>query len=221
MADSIEIDVAGIKLRLLAARGAYWADQRTLFVADPHFGKAATFRRHSIPVPRGSTVGTLEKITDLLAATDAHHLVILGDMFHARSSLSADVRDSLERFFANQAGIQFTLVRGNHDAQVGPLPRQWPIEIVEPGRRMKNIAFGHQPTEVPAGAELMLCGHLHPAIRVGGRHDRVTLPCFWLSNRRLIFPAIGQFTGTELIRPRGSDRAWIIADDQILENPAP
>lgn len=218
MSDSIQINVADIELRLLAARGAFWAAQRTLFVADAHVGKEATFRRHSIPVPRGSTKGTLRRISVMLASTGADRLVVLGDLVHARSSLSADVRDTLETFFAEHADVRFTLVRGNHDAHVGQLPAGWPIEIVEPGVRIDRVALGHQPSTVPDGAQILLCGHLHPAIRIGTPEDRIRLPCFWLSDRRLIFPAVGEFTGAETIRPVGNDRTWIIAEDQIVEN---
>jgi hypothetical protein len=37
--------VAGEKLGLFAERAIYWPARSTLLVADPHFGKAATFRR--------------------------------------------------------------------------------------------------------------------------------------------------------------------------------
>ena len=36
--------VAGEQLLLLGERAVYWERTRTLFVADPHFGKAAAFR---------------------------------------------------------------------------------------------------------------------------------------------------------------------------------
>ncbi|GAA5506129.1 hypothetical protein Rcae01_01580 [Novipirellula caenicola] len=210
----MDVDVAGIELQLHAERAVFWRQQRALFVADTHFGKAATFRRHGIPVPRGSTSGTLGKIDSLLEKTQATRLIILGDMFHARSSLTPKVCELLEAFFAKHGQIQFTLVRGNHDTQVGPLPSSWPIEVVNPGQRVGPIAIGHHPTAVPAGASLLLCGHLHPAVRfaVGGE-DFGKLPCFWLSNRCFVLPAIGEFTGTHVIRPRRDDHTWMIVDE--------
>jgi metallophosphoesterase superfamily enzyme len=58
---------------------------------------------------------------------------------------------------------------------------------------------------------------VHPAIRIGPPSDRVKLPCFWLSNRQLVLPAIGEFTGTHTIRMRDHDRVWMIADDDLIE----
>jgi hypothetical protein len=42
------------------------------------------------------------------------------------------------------------------------------------------------------------------------------LPCFWLSKRQFVLPAIGEFTGTQVIKPNKSDQTWVIADDQIV-----
>tara|TARA_R110002073_G_scaffold96661_2_gene223108 strand:+ start:995 stop:1690 length:696 start_codon:yes stop_codon:yes gene_type:complete len=214
MKQIMDVEVAGIALQLCADRAVFWPEQRALFVADTHFGKAATFRRHGIPVPSGSTAGTLHKIDSLLQSTNATRLIILGDMFHARSSLSPKVCELLEAFFAKHDEIDFTLVRGNHDTQVGRLPSSWPIEVVEPGARMGTVALGHHPVPVPGDASLLLCGHLHPAVRfaVGGE-DFGKLSCFWLSERCFVLPAIGGFTGTHVIRPQRGDQTWLILDD--------
>ncbi|TWU26298.1 Calcineurin-like phosphoesterase [Novipirellula galeiformis] len=214
----VDITVGQTRLRLLARRAIYWSQLQTLFVADTHFGKDATFRRHGIPVPTGSTAATLSILSQMLATTSAKHLVILGDMFHARSSLSEEVCDALSSFFARHAELRRTLVRGNHDAHLGPLPEAWSLEVVEPGTRMGNVALGHQPTTVPEDADLLLCGHLHPALSIGRGKDKLgKLPCFWLSKRCLVLPALGQFTGTYAIEMAANDRAWVVADEQLIE----
>ena len=212
------MDIAGVELQLHAERAVFWPQQRMLFVADTHFGKAATFRRHGIPVPSGSTAGTLGKIESLLQTTKATRLIILGDMFHARSSLSSKVCELLESFFTRYREVAFTLVRGNHDAQVGQLPSSWPIEVVEPGVQIGSISLGHHPTPVPSGASLLLCGHLHPAVRffVAGENFG-KLACFWLSKGCFVLPAIGEFTGTHLIRPQRDDQTWVIVDEDRLD----
>jgi uncharacterized protein len=62
-----------------------------------------------------------------------------------------------------------------------------------------------------------VCGHLHPAYRVSSKTDSVgKLPCFWLSNRQFVLPAIGEFTGTKVIHPSKSDQTWVIAENHIL-----
>ena len=50
----LTIDIAGTRLLLLADRAAYWPEQKTLLVADVHFGKAGTYRALGQPVPAGT-----------------------------------------------------------------------------------------------------------------------------------------------------------------------
>ncbi|KAA1262200.1 hypothetical protein LF1_47620 [Rubripirellula obstinata] len=217
MTKSVSVTIGDVELELFAKRAAFSKTHAALFIADPHFGKEATFRRGGIPVPQGSTDGTLDTIAQLLSETKANKLIILGDMFHARSSLSDDVRESLGRFFETHHDVEHILIRGNHDAHVGQLPASWPIKIREPGERLGSIVLNHHPSKVPVDAAALFCGHLHPAIRfsVGGESTG-KLPCFWLSSGCLVFPAIGEFTGTHVIQPTSNDQVWAIADDQIF-----
>ena len=215
----IDITLAGETLRL-CAQGAIFAPRlQTLFVADPHLGKEATFRRQGIPVPQGSSAGTLDSIDQLLRETGAERLIILGDMFHAPSSLSNSVRRLLEDFFNRNSRLRLALVRGNHDTRIAPFPESWPVEIMAPGAWVGNIALDHHPGPLPSGAELLLCGHLHPAIRLRG--DFGSLPCFWLSGGVLVLPAIGEFTGNYLISPAVEDRVWLVAEGEIIEQSGP
>lgn len=215
----IDVEIAGIAFRMYAERGLYWPAQRVLFVADTHLGKDATFRRHGIAVPAGSTDATLHAIDRMIDASDASRVIILGDMFHAKSSLSPSVCQSLETFFARHPKIQFILIRGNHDRHVGSLPPAWPIEILEPGGVIGGVILTHEPSQVPMSAPLLLCGHIHPSVCIGSRSDRLgKVACFWLSKRCLVLPAIGEFTGTHAINPDNGDQVWLILDGQVMEH---
>ncbi len=217
MPESINIQLSGNLFTLLADCGLFWPARSMLFIADTHFGKEATFRRNGIPVPVGSTQATLIKIARMLRRTDATQLCILGDMFHARSSLSPDVRESLERFFDEFDHVELSLIPGNHDARVGSLPNAWPIKIFDPTMLIDRVALGHHPTKVPTDADVYLCGHLHPAIRVGSGTERFgKMPCFWHSRGQLVLPAIGKFTGTHLVKLSAGETAWIAAENEIF-----
>lgn len=217
MPDSIDIQLAGFSFQLLADCGLFWPDQSTLFVADTHFGKGASFRRSGISVPTGTTDATLAKISKMLRRTRATRFCILGDMFHAKSSIATDVRKSLENFFLEFSSVKMTLVRGNHDARVGTLPHAWPLEVLDPGEMIEAVALGHHPVDdLPVGARAYLCGHIHPAIRVSSKMERLgKLPCFWHSRGQLVLPAIGEFTGTHVVSLAPDDNAWIVAENQI------
>ena len=125
----LEVSIEGIDVWLLSKRGLYWPDQRTLFIADTHFGKEATFRSQGVSVPRGSTQGTLATIAKMISECQASRLILLGDMFHARSSLSHDIQESLEAFFAFHSQLRFTLVLGNHDRGILLLVIQTAIRL--------------------------------------------------------------------------------------------
>ncbi len=217
MPDSIDIELAGVHFQLFADCGLFWPAQSMLFIADTHFGKEATFRRSGIPVPVGATDATIAKISRMLHRTNAARLCILGDMFHARSSIDAIVFDSLQLFFAKFLSLEISLIRGNHDARVGPLPDEWPIEVFDAGKMIDRVALGHHPAVLPAGADIYLCGHIHPAVKGLSRKEaQGRIPCFWHSRGQLVLPAIGAFTGTHVITLSAGDIAWITAENQIL-----
>ena len=214
---SLAISIEGLDVQLLARRGVYWPEQKTLFIADTHFGKEATFRSQGIAVPRGSTNGTLATISQMISECQASRLVLLGDMFHARSSISEGIRESLDAFFLTQQQLRFSLVLGNHDRGIPTLTKGWPIEILDSGASIGSVSVSHLPQEPSLSTKLLLCGHLHPAYRFSSKIDFVgKLPCFWLSNRQLVLPAIGEFTGTQVIHPSKTDQTWIIVDDKVL-----
>ncbi|HRM55421.1 MAG TPA: DEAD/DEAH box helicase, partial [Ottowia sp.] len=80
------IDTQGQRLWLLPDRTLWWPAARTLFVADAHFGKGATFRARGLPVPGGTTADNLARLGHALAERDVEHLVFLGDLLHAREA---------------------------------------------------------------------------------------------------------------------------------------
>ena len=214
--------IGGEDFELLTPGGLYWIDQSILFVADLHLGKGTTFRKHGIPIPAGSTRDTLASITVMLQETQANRLVILGDLIHSRASLSSSTLEALEEFIDENSGASMTLVRGNHDVgfkpeNLGAVFRSWPIDVVEPGTRIDSVVLSHFPADVPDDAALLLCGHLHPAVRIADSTESLgSIPCFWESNGRVVLPAIGKFTGTHRIRPSPTDRVWLVADEGVM-----
>jgi len=83
LAGSLGILLAGEPVHLLAQHALWWPAQGTLFIADLHLGKAATFRARGIPVPAGTTQGNLDRLSALLQGLPVRRLVVLGDFLHA------------------------------------------------------------------------------------------------------------------------------------------
>jgi metallophosphoesterase superfamily enzyme len=149
---------------------------------------------------------------------DLVHLSQRGIYWHEQqSSISQDIQNSRDVFFAQHSQLRFTLVAGNHDRNVRELFNHWPIEIVESGTQVGRISISHFPQPPSVESDLLLCGHIHPAYRSHSKTDSVgKLPCFWLSKRQLVLPAIGEFTGTKIIKPSKADRTWVIAENQVI-----
>src|SRR5689334_10139541 len=116
MTGSLEITMNGECVRLWPERAVSW--NQTLFIADPHFGKAAAFRAFGISAPDG-TAEDLQRLEQLLVVTESRRLVVLGDFFHARAGCSEMTLGALGGWRARHAALEIVLVRGNHDRAAG------------------------------------------------------------------------------------------------------
>jgi DNA ligase-associated metallophosphoesterase len=215
---SVEIPCAGETLTLLAERAIFWASQRTLLIADPHFGKDATFRAAGIALPPGTLDADLTRLERVLATTGAERLIVLGDFFHARPGRTADTLAALVDWRERHAALDLVLVRGNHDRHAGPPPAEWRITDAGECLALPPFLCCHLPAPVQQEApgeqadSYRLAGHLHPAVTLGGRaSDQLRLPCFWFGPTQAILPAFGSFTGGFTIRPGARDRVYAIS----------
>jgi uncharacterized protein len=217
----VEVSAGGARLQLLPQRAVFVADAGTLLVADAHIGKAVSFRKLGVPVPGGTTAGTLRRLDEAIAACGAHHVVFLGDLLHAARSRTADTLQTVAAWRARHADLALTLVRGNHDGHAGDPPATWRVRCVDepfelPG--LPALALCHHPG--PRPERYVLAGHLHPSAVLGGRaHDRLRLPCFHFGPAVGVLPAFGEFTGMHTL-PRGpADRVFVSSGERVHELP--
>jgi DNA ligase-associated metallophosphoesterase len=185
-----------------------WGD--TLFVADVHWGKTATFRRMGIPVPLGDLDEDLGRMDALVTGTGVRRVVVLGDLVHAR--VDDDVVEAVAAW-RRARPVEMVLVRGNHDRHQPRLPAAWGIEDRQGPWRLGPFALVHAPVEIDGA--YTLAGHVHPAVRVAGRGDALTLPCFHFGRAVGILPAFGTFTGGVSVRRAPGDRVYAIAGKQV------
>ncbi len=212
------VAVSGEDLTLLAECAIHWSARETLFVADPHFGKAATFRALGVPVPRGTTTGTLGRLDAVLARTMSRHLVFLGDFLHAAEGRDPETLRVINEWRRRHASIEMTLVRGNHDARAGDPPRELDIKCVTAPLLMPPFVLDHHPR--PSESGYVLCGHIHPAVTLTGRgrqHSR--LSCFWFGKTVGVLPAFGEFTGVAEADVEPGDQVFVVADDSVIPVP--
>lgn len=211
----LEVRLATEELRLLAERAMFWPRRNTLFIADTHWGKAATMRAAAIPIPGGTTGESLRRLDQALARTEASRLILLGDCIHARSGRAPQTFDEVALWRRKHADLDIVLVRGNHDYQAGDPPADLGIRCLDAPQEELPFVYCHLPLRSAQG--YTLAGHLHPAIRLAGKGaDRAKLPCFWFSEGLGILPAFGALTGTALIHPNPGDLVCAVAGDEVV-----
>lgn len=212
----------GTVLLLLPQRAVWWPGARMAFVADLHFGKAATFRRAGQPVPHGTTADNLARLDALLAATGAAHLVFLGDFLHARGGAADALWQQLQPWRRRHAGVAMALVRGNHDRHAGDPPPALGIQLAdEPWQPVEDapVHACHHPGAV-VGATV-LAGHWHPVATLQGpARDAVRLPCFVWQPGLLVLPAFGAFTGMSSAPVPRTARRFAVAAGRVQEIPS-
>jgi len=212
------VRIAGEDLTLLPERAIWWRARNTLFVADLHFGKAATFRALGVPVPRGTTTGTLARLDAIITRTTVSRVVFLGDFLHAAEGRDPETLRVLNEWRRRHSGIAMTLVRGNHDARAGDPPRELDMQCVTGPVIETPFVLDHRPRRSADGYKL--CGHVHPAVSLTGagrQHSR--LPCFWFGKETGILPAFGEFTGVAEADVQPGDQVFVVAGDEVMAVP--
>jgi len=198
----------GERLELLAERAIWDPLRRVLLLADLHLGKAESFQAQGIPLPSDGDAATLNALLELAARLRPKQVIVLGDLIHGRLGLTAELRAKLAAL-PELLDCPLRLIGGNHERG------SWIAGLVqEPSQALGPWWLSHEP-EARAG-HLNLCGHLHPVALLGGKGDRLRLPCFSYCPRseRLALPAFGALTGGMPL-PR-HERQWLVAEGAVL-----
>ncbi len=213
--------VDNAEIVLLPGRAAWLPASRSLLVADLHLGKAATFRHAGIPVPEGSAQADLARLERLVSESQARRLIILGDLFHARSGCTEQVFAEFAAARARMAATEVLLVVGNHDRTIGRLPPALGIDSCFRTLDEPPFHFVHEPaTDLPEPhrTAFTIAGHLHPTLSIRGpAGDRIAERCFVAEEDVLVLPAFGSFTGGHRIAAEAGMRLWVARDDGVVE----
>ena len=210
------IEWAGEKLSLLPERALWWKREKTLFITDPHFGKAAAFRVAGIPVPELADHDDLARLETVIRRLGARRLVILGDFFHAKTGRGQATLSALAAWRGRHTKLEIVLVLGNHDRHAGVPPEEWRIQCVKGPWSLPPFLCTHTPEAVKGG--FVLSGHWHPSFRFGDRTGSgIHSPCFYFSRGLAVLPAYGGFTGTHPVRPKERDRIFLVGPNEVVE----
>lgn len=221
-------------LELLPERAAFHARSQTLYIADCHWGKAATFRALAFAVPEGTMAADLARLSRALEQTAARRLVVLGDLLHARAGRQPSVLQQINDWRSQWPDLRWELIRGNHDRSAGDPPSEWQMLVRSGPLHDGPFVLAHEPpaepddaaatdaltNDGPQAAPLVLCGHVHPTVLLRGPgRESLRLPCFHLTQGQLILPAFSALTDGYTIQPVEDDGVWAIAEDTVFAAP--
>jgi uncharacterized protein len=219
---SATLELGGLRLELLPERALYVPALNTLLLADLHLGKGDTFRRAGIALPAGGTAQDLARLSTLIERHQPQQVLVLGDLIHGPLPSDAHWRLQWRDFLDRHAGLHFAAVLGNHDRALRGAGDFDGVELLPEGSTCGPLHLHHEPPDERAGATAstpqapVLCGHLHPVLRLRQPGLPARLPAFWLRDQRLMLPAFSAFTGGHAVQPAPRDWLWLCAGDTVL-----
>lgn len=188
----------------------FWKEKSTLLIADVHLGKIAHFRKNGAAVPLSASKNNFEKLRFLDLNYSPETFCFLGDLFH--SYLNSDWQNFEKWVSVTTAKI--ILISGNHDI-ISPIKFERLGIAVKDELQIEEFLLTHHPKD--ATSKFNICGHVHPGVKLTGvGRQRISLPCFYKTDARLILPAFGTFTGKHILSPLPEDEIFAIADGEVI-----
>ncbi|OAB80405.1 ligase-associated DNA damage response endonuclease PdeM [Cochleicola gelatinilyticus] len=188
----------------------YWHEENMLLIADVHFGKVAHFRKHGAAVPQKASEENFRKLNVLVDTYQPGTICFLGDLFH--STLNNSWKDFTQ--WVKFQKSEFILISGNHDIIPKYLFEELGVIVYDELLR-SDFLLTHHPIE---DEKLFnLSGHIHPGVRLQGvGRQYIKLPCFFKTEKQMILPAFGNFTGKYILTPTSTNEVFAIADDEVI-----
>ena len=210
----MKIDLAGQTFTLHPFKAMYWEEESILLIADLHLGKSRHFRKEGFPVPQAVGDTNYDKLISLFLDFQPARVNFLGDLFHSDYNKEwIEFEDLIERF----PGIEFDLVKGNHDILDASLYAQSRMRIHYETLLVKPFVLSHEPLDEIEEDWFNLSGHIHPCAWLKGRgRQKLRLPCFYFNEYQGILPAFGAFTGMAAIAIKKGDRVYGVTDESVI-----
>lgn len=201
------------ELILLPEKAIFWPKQKTLIVADLHWGKTAHFRKNGIAIPSDTQKRDEQLLAGIISSYKADRLVIAGDLFHSKANKETEDFPNWRRAHST---LHIDLIIGNHDILPSEKYITWNLQIHEEPYLIAPFLIAHN--EIKNSRHFIIHGHVHPAIRLSGKGQQsVKLYCFAEYNNSLVMPAFGTFTGTHLINETGYKHVYVVAGTNVLK----
>lgn len=195
-------------------RALFWESEKTLVLSDLHIGKTAHFRKAGIPIPSTILERDLERLQQLIDQFNVKTVLTVGDLFHAGNNTDIE---SFQTFIKLNAPITFELIKGNHDRLKNSFYENMGIIVYKTHKDVGRFRFVHDEKHCDEDV-FCISGHTHPGVTIRGKGKiAIKLPCFEVSDHRLILPAFSEFTGLNTKRTVASAVCYGFTDKSLFE----
>lgn len=203
----------GQTLYLLPQKAIYWAETKTIIIADIHLGKVNHFRKAGIAVPQAISQTDYKAFEFILDSFQTERVLILGDLFHSDYNESYVAFSAWLKKFTN---TDFILIKGNHDVLPHDFYTAASLKIVEHTFTEFPFVFSHIPLGQISNY-YNLSGHIHPAVKLQGKAKQtLVLPCYYFGEKNGILPAFSNFTGKATLPVTKEDTLFVIANQSVI-----
>lgn len=200
MIKTLEKTIQNEKLIFTNQKAVFWEREKALIISDLHVGKSAHFRKSGIAISSQILLDDLAVLETLLSFFAVHHLLIVGDLFHAGHNSDLEMFCDWRNRFPD---LKITLIKGNHDRIHRKIYDEYCIDVVEDSLTINPFTFVHEPQNLENN--FTISGHIHPGVIFQGKaRQRIKLPCFAFSENQLILPAFSKFTGLDTKTLKGN-----------------
>ncbi|MFC6728970.1 metallophosphoesterase [Natronoarchaeum mannanilyticum] len=200
-------------------RSLYLPAADALVCADLHVGRD---RSSNVELPLGESDDLLDRIEALLSRFEPSEFVVAGDALHSFDRVPRGVATTFADLaeLVADAGAEFVVTTGNHDTMLDSViggdaaATEVAGELADAATvadeyRLSGIdavvLHGHE--QPGADAEVYVCGHDHPAIRIEGKRH----PCYLFGEGVrggadvLVVPAFNRLAPGTLVNRARSD----------------
>ncbi|MBS1917561.1 MAG: ligase-associated DNA damage response endonuclease PdeM [Bacteroidetes bacterium] len=219
------------QLWLSPERLIFWENEKALIISDLHFGKTGHFRKSGIAVPQSVYKEDLQRLVAQIQFFQPTQLIIVGDFFHSVANKEIEL---FKKWRENFSGIDFHLIKGNHDILHDDWYDQCGIQWCDEHKAISEFTFVHDVSvvshrfsdvgeaiaddrQLPTG-NYFFSGHIHPGIRMNGAgRQSVCLPCFYFGKEYAVLPAFSHFTGVAVIEPKRNENVFAIVGKKLVQ----
>lgn len=209
-----DLSVQNEVLTLTNQRALFWKNEKSLVVSDLHIGKTAHFRKAGIPIPSAILDNDLNRLKGLIDHFDTKTVLVVGDLFHAENNTDID---QFQEFLQENPLVNFELIKGNHDRLKESFYESLGITVYKTHKDVGAFRFVHDEQHC-GGDVFCVSGHTHPGVMIRGRGKvLIKLPCYEVSEHRLILPAFSEFTGLNTKRTVSSAVCYGFTEKSVFE----